>query len=345
MAKKKRSFIGCLVLCVVLVAIAAAGLAGYYVFVKPNVQGGKRIHIYIPTDSTYSNLLVQLQSKNAIQDIRSFEVVAQMKDLPYKIKSGHYVLSPGMNNRQIVNLFRAGLQEPVKLVIYNIRTKEEFAGLVGRTLELDSVLLLQKFNSDSFCKSLGLDTTTILTHFIVDNYELWWNTPFDKFMEKMTDANSRFWNDERNQKAAKLGMKKHEVITLATIVEKEAIFNKELPTIAGVYLNRLRIGMPLQADPTLVFALRDFTAKRVTNYHKDFVSPYNTYLNTGLPPGPICMPRKISVDAVLNAEQHQYLYFCANPDMCGYSIFSKSYDEQMKVAARYRKKLDAMNIR
>jgi len=345
MAKKKRSYIGCFVLLVLLSAVAIAGLTGYYVFAKPNVQGSKRIHIYIPTDSTYSNLLVQLQDKNAIQDIRSFEVVAQMKDLPYKIKSGHYVLSPGMNNRQIVNLFRAGLQEPVKLVIYNIRTKEEFAGLVGKTLELDSVFLLLQLNNDSFCKTLGLDTTTILTHFIVDNYELWWNTPFDKFMEKMAAANNRFWDEEKIAKANKLGLKNHEVITLATIVEKEAIFNKELPTIAGVYLNRLKIGMPLQADPTLVFALRDFTAKRVTNYHKDFESPYNTYLNTGLPPGPICMPRKISVDAVLNAEQHQYLYFCANPDMSGYSVFSKSYEDQMKVAARYRKKLDAMNIR
>ncbi len=345
MAKKTK---GVLVLFITFlfagIAFTAAYL-GYIIFQKPNIKASTPVHLYIPTDSTYTTLLLQLQQKNVIHDIWSFEIVAQLKELPYKLKSGHYVVRPGMNNREIVNMFRAGLQEPVKLIIYNIRTKEQFAGLIGRTLELDSTIIIGALNSDSFCKSLGLDTSTILTHFIVDNYEMWWNTPLSKFMERMSKTNEAFWNPERENKRKVLGLKKHEVVTLASIVEKEAIFNKELPTIAGVYLNRLKIGMPLQADPTLVFARRDFNAKRVTNFHKDFDSPYNTYKYSGLPSGPICMPRKISIDAVLNAEKHQFLYFCANPDLSGYSIFSKTYDEQMKVAAMYRKKLDAMNIR
>lgn len=345
MAKKKSKLLLTLFVSSVLLGFIMAAYTAYYVLVKPNVAGNKRIHLYIPTDSTYTDLLIQLQNKNAIKDIWSFEIVAQMKDLPYKVKSGHYVLSPGMNNRQIVNLLRAGLQEPVKLVIYNIRTKEEFAGLVGRTIELDSSYIINQLNNDSFCASLGLDTATVLSHFIVDNYELWWNTSFAKLMDKFNAAHNRFWNEDRKAKAAPLKLKKHEVVTLASIVEKEAIFNKELPTIAGVYLNRLKIGMPLQADPTLVFARRDFDAKRVTNYHKDYDSPYNTYKYSGLPPGPICMPRQISINAVLNAESHQYLFFCANPDLSGYSIFSKTYNEQINVANRYRRKLDALNIR
>lgn len=345
MAKKKKvSLLVYILFFSFLIAAIIIGYIGFWVFVKSNVASEKRTHIYIPTDSTYTFLLNQLQQKKVLQDVWSFEVVAQMKELPYKIKSGHYVIAPGMNNRQIVNLFRAGLQEPVKLIIYNIRTKEEFSGLVGRTLEADSTLVLQTLNTDTFCKQWGLDTANILSHFIVDNYELWWNTPLDKFWKKMDAAYHNFWSAERLQKAATLNMTVAQITTLASIVEKEAIFDKEMPTIAGVYLNRLKVGMPLQADPTLVFALRDFNARRVLNYHKEFDSPYNTYKNPGLPPGPICMPRQKSIDAVLNAEQHGYFYFCANPDLSGYSIFSKTYDEQMKVAARYRKKLDAMNI-
>lgn len=345
MAKKKgTSFLLYFISIALIVAILGSLYVAYVVLAKPNIAVKKRTHIYIPTDSTYTFLLTQLQEKEVLKDVWSFEIVAQLKELPYKIKSGHYVIAPGMNNRQIVNLFRGGLQEPVKLVIYNIRTKEEFSGLVGRTIEADSIKVLETLNSDSFCKTFQLDTVNILSHFIVDNYELWWNTPLEKFWKKMDASHQAFWNQDRLQKAKALNMSEKEIVTLASIVEKEAIFHKEMPTIAGVYLNRLKIGMPLQADPTLVFALRDFNARRVLNYHKDFDSPYNTYKNTGLPPGPICMPRQNSIDAVLNAEQHQYLYFCANPDMSGYSIFSKTYEEQMKVAAQYRKKLNAMNI-
>jgi UPF0755 protein len=325
-------------------AAAAALYFAFIILVQPNVAVQQRTHIYIPSDSTYTFLLNQLKEKKVLRYVWSFELVAQLKELPYKIKSGHYVISPGMNNRQIVNLFRAGLQEPVKLVIYNIRTKEEFSGLVGRTLEPDSAEIISFLNSQLFCKNYGLDTANILTHFIVDKYEFWWNTSLENFWKKMDVVHHRFWNKERIAKAEKLNLSKTQVTILASIVEKEAVYDKELPTIAGVYLNRLKIGMPLQADPTLVFALRDFTAKRVLKYHKEFDSPYNTYKNAGLPPGPICMPRQKSIDAVLNAEEHNYLYFCANPDMSGYSIFSKTYDEQMKIASQYRKKLDAMNI-
>lgn len=241
-------------------------------------------------------------------------------------------------------MLRLGLQTPVTLVIYNIRTKQEFAGLVGRTLEIDSNLLLAKLDDPAFCKTYGLDTNSILTHIILDNYECYWNTSILKLFEKLDAAYKVFWDKDRKTLADQIDLTPTQVTILASIVEKEVMHEKELPTVAGVYLNRLKKGMPLQADPTVVFALGYFSAKRVYTYYKDVESPYNTFKHTGLPPGPICIPYKRSIDAVLNAEQHQYLYFCANPDLSGYSLFSKTLDEQNKTATQYRKKLNAMHI-
>lgn len=336
-----------LFLFLLVLVVLAALYGGYTVFQQPNTTNTKSVIIKIKTGSTYNDLLNLLREKKLLKNEMSFELVSRYKKYNERIKPGNYVFSPGMNNRQMVNMLKAGLQVPVKLVIYNIRTKEEFAGLVGRMLELDSVEVLQNLNRKTFCDSLHCSTDNILSIFIADNYEFYWdkqNTDMQKFMEVMREANESFWTEERLKKVELLNFTKTQVVTLASIVEKEVIFDKEMTTVAGVYLNRLNIGMPLQADPTLVFATRDFDTRRVTNYHKEFDSPYNTYKYPGLPPGPICIPRKKSIDAVLNADEHKYLYFCANPDMSGYSIFSENYEQQMKVAAMYRKKLNAMNI-
>ena len=316
----------------------------YELLMAPNINTEKRVSVKIPTGSVYADVEKILKQNNVLKSEFTFSLVSLMKHYPDNVKPGYYIFTNGMNNRQIVNMLRAGLQTPVTLVIYNIRTKEEFAGLVGRTLELDSNRLLTKLNDDAFCKTLGADTATILSRLIVDNYECYWNISQEMFLAKLNTAYESFWNSERKAKAASIHLSPTEVTTLASIVEKEVIRDKELPTVAGVYLNRLRIGMPLQADPTLVFALHDFNAQRVNSTHKEFDSPYNTYKYKGLPPGPICMPRKKTIDAVLNYEAHDYLYFCANPELNGYSLFSKTYEEQMRVAAQYRKKLNALNI-
>ncbi len=316
----------------------------YSLLLEANINAEKRVAIKIPTGSSYKDVERILKENNVLRSEFGFSIVSMLKHYPDQVKSGYYIFNSGMNNRQIVNMLRAGLQTPVTLVVYNIRTKDEFAGLVGRTLEMDSDKLLAKLNDVKFCKEMHSDTAKILSRFIVDNYEFYWNIPQDKFFERMNAAYEKFWNIERKAKAESIHLSPTEVTILASIVEKEVIRDKELPTVAGVYLNRLKIGMPLQADPTLVFALHDFTAQRVTSFHKEFDSPYNTYKYAGLPPGPICMPRKKSIDAVLNFEKHDFLYFCANPDLSGYSLFSKSYEDQMKVAAQYRKKLNAMNI-
>lgn len=333
---------GFLVFILICVLLSAAAF-GYLIFFMPNITA-KRVAVKIPTGATYEEVLAVLRQEHVLKSERTFAIVSDMKKYPVKVKPGYYVFHNKMNNRQIVNMLMAGLQTPVKLVIYNIRTKEEFASLVGRTVELDSFKLLHLLNDVNFCKKYGVDTNQILSRIMVDNYEFYWNTSTEAFWSKMDAAYDNFWNAERLEKAKRLNLTTAEVTTLASIVEREVMRDRELPTVAGVYLNRLKIRMPLQADPTLVFALRDFEAKRVNSKHKDFDSPYNTYLYAGLPPGQICMPRPKSIDAVLNYEEHSYIYFCANPDMSGYSVFSKTYEEQMKVAAQYRKKLNELNI-
>jgi len=328
-----------------LLFLVLDGFIAYRVLFAPNVNTNKNITVKIPTGSSYEEVIKILRERHVLKDEFTFHLVAKWKDYPDKIKSGNYLFTKGMNNREIVNMLRLGWQQPVKLVVYNIRTKEEFCGLVGRTIELDSNLLLDRINSTTFLTKYNTDTNKVISRFITDNYELYWNVSLDAFLDKMEKAYIMFWNEERLAKAAALNMTPEKVTTLAAIVEREVIFDKEMTTVAGVYLNRIKIGMPLQADPTLVFALRDFSARRVTNYHKEYDSPFNTYMYAGLPPGPICLPRKKSIDAVLNAEEHNFLYFCANPDLSGYSIFSKSYEDQMKVAAQYRKKMNEMKIR
>ena len=329
----------------IVVLMIVIGGAAYWILFKDNMAPSEsRPYVNIPTGSDLNDVKNLLSGKGLLQSMRTFELAVRIKG--YKVvKPGHYVFNRSMSNREILNMLQSGRQVPVKLVIYNIRTKEEFAGLVGRTLEIDSVAFLAKLNDPDFCTGYNLDTNNILNLFITDNYELKWNTTIIDFTNRMKGYYEKFWQGDRRAKAKEMGFNPAEITTLASIVEKECIFDKELPIVAGVYLNRLHIGMPLQADPTLVYATRDFDARRVTDYHKGFESPYNTYLHSGLPPGPICMPKKKSIDAVLNADQNDYLYFCANPDMSGYSVFSKTLAEQNKIAVQYRKKLNQMKVK
>ncbi|MFN8276541.1 MAG: endolytic transglycosylase MltG [Chitinophagales bacterium] len=330
---------------IVLLALAA-GFLGYVVFLQNNMApSSTRPVLNIPTGSDFNTVLQLMKERHLLKSTRTFACIAKWRGYDRAVKPGHYVFNRTMSNRELVNMLKSGNQTPVKLVIYNIRTPQEFAGLLGRTLELDSNDVLKHFSNPTFCNERGVDTDAVLSLFVTDNYELFWNVGWEGFLDKMEAARNRFWQGERMAKAAKLGLQQNEIVTLASIVEKECIFDKELPTVAGVYLNRLKIGMPLQADPTLLYALRDFSARRVWNYHKNYDSRYNTYLHAGLPPGPICTPRKKSIDAVLNYETHDYLYFCANPDLSGYSIFSKTLDEQNRVAKMYRDKVNKMGVK
>jgi len=229
------------------------------------------------------------------------------------------------------------------MTINNVRLQEELAGKISGYVEPDSLTVLSKMKDPEFCRQYGLDTHTIMSLFIPNTYQVYWNTNVDKLFGKMAEEHKIFWSkSDRSAKADGLGLSKEEVYTLASIVEKETQVNNEKPAVAGVYLNRLNNGMKLQADPTVVFAIREWDLKRVLLSHLTFDSPYNTYRNSGLPPGPICMPEISSIDAVLNAEQHDYLYFCAKPGGVGEHAFAVTFEEHLQLAKIYRQWVDKL---
>ena len=241
-------------------------------------------------------------------------------------------------------MLRSGSQTPVKFTFNNIRTLEQFCQCVDEQLEIDSTELLNTVVNNPHLKELGFNKYTIPTLFIPNTYELYWNINAEEFIEKMLKEYNRFWNEERLKKAENIKLSPVEVSVLASIVDKETTKVGEMPRIAGVYLNRLNKNWLLQADPTLVFAHGDFEMKRVLDVHKEIESPYNTYKYVGLPPGPICLPSIAAIDAVLNAENHKYMYFCAKDDMSGYHVFARTMREHNINANKYRKALNKKRI-
>lgn len=253
-------------------------------FAKNNRTADDKIeYINIPTGASYSDVVALLNEKKIIADFSTFDFVAKLKKYPAHIKAGHYVFTKKMTNRQMVNMLRAGLQKPVKFVIYNIRTNEELAGLASRTLEIDSVGFLRTITSEKLLKEWNTDAENVKGKFIVANYEMYWNTSIEKLLTQMHKSYNTFWNESRlAKKSARLLTRSNH--HFGSYRSKRTIFDRELKTVAGVYHNRLAIAMPLQADPTLVYATRDFDARRITNFHKAVESPYNTYKYAGLPP-------------------------------------------------------------
>jgi UPF0755 protein len=240
----------------------------------------------------------------------------------------------------LVRMLNNGRQTPVNFVITKLRTKENLASRIGRAFETDSTTMMALLNNNDSLKQYGLDTNTVMAAAMPYTYTLKWNSSPEKIFGEFYTAYKRFWNDERKVKADSLGLTPHEVSALASIVEEETNAASDKPNIASVYLNRLDAGMPLQADPTLKYAIKDFGIKRVLNIHKETISPYNTYRNKGLPPGPICTPSVETIDAVLSAPKTKYYYFVANSNFDGTHIFSNDYAEHMKHARIYQGKLN-----
>jgi len=270
--------------------------------------------------------------------------VAERKNYIDKIFPGKYLIKSGMNNNELVNLLRSGKQVQVKLVINNFRIKNEVVSLVGKQLEADSNQLSKILNDREFLSQYNLTPENAGTLFIPNTYQFNWNTSAEEFFERMKNEHKKFWTEERISKAKSLKLSEAEISILASIVEKETRKRYEMPIIAGVYLNRLKRGMLLQADPTLVFASGDFRINRVLNIHKEIESPYNTYKYPGLPPGPICITDTRAIDAVLNYEKHDYLYFCANPDMTLTHVFAKTYEQHVVNARKFQQELNKRKI-
>ena len=337
--KKKRVIIALIVVVGVIVILAGGRL--YRRMMRPNVvtPEQKAYSLYIPTGAGFDQVKDSLYMHQLIHNKASFEWMARKKDCPDHVKPGRYVLTNGMSNRQLCNMLRGGLQTPVKVTFNNIRDIKMLAGRVGAQIEADSAAIVEYLSQDSVLERLGFNKRTIPAMFLPNTYEFYWNTDTKKFTEKMKSEYDKYWTPERLEKAKGIALSPIQVSILASIVDKETNKTDEMPRIAGVYLNRLRNGWLLQADPTLVFASGDFELKRVLNVHKEIESPYNTYKYAGLPPGPICIPSLASINAVLNAERHNYYYFCAKEDFSGYHNFAKTLTEHNRNAQRYQRKL------
>ncbi len=329
-----------LILCI----LAGTGLNFYLKYFRPNVSGSTN-YLYIKTGSTFDDVYSTLKSEKMLNDPESFLYAAENMEYKDKIKPGRYRLEKGMGNRALVNMLKAGNQEPVKIAFQNVRLKHTLAGMVSKKLETDSASISALLDSAEFVQKYGFNTDNVFTMFIPNSYEVYWNSSAEKFFERMHAEYLKFWTEERKMKAAKINLSQAEVSILASIVDGEALNDNEMPRIAGLYMNRLNKGMKLEADPTVIFANNDFTIRRVLNKHLRINSPYNTYLNKGLPPGPISMPSMNAIDAVLNFEKHNYIYMCAKEDFSGYHNYASTLSEHLVNARKFQQALNERNIK
>lgn len=320
----------------ILLALSVLGLfaMGWFawniynmVMVSNTAFNNKEAHIYIPSNASFVDVISEMEP--LLKNIENFETVAHKKGYVENIKSGHFIIKKGMNNNDIINSIRSK-NIPIQVKFNNQERLENLAGNISNQIEADSLSLLKAFQDNEFQKSVGLDEDNALSMYIPNTYEFYWNSSAETFRNRMKTEYDRFWNDVRIQKAKSLNLSKEEVMALAAIIQKETAKVDERPRVAGVYLNRLKAGMFLQADPTVIYTIKresgDFSQiiKRVLYADLTIDSPYNTYKYAGIPPGPITMPDISSIDAVLNPENHDYYYFVANVNDFGYHKFAKT---------------------
>lgn len=336
----------------IVVVIIIGGLAVAYHFYNKiyanNVSENLKTpyYLYIGNHNNYSDVIDSLKASDVLVDLEAFKWVSQKKNYPNKIKSGRYEIKPGMNNNQIINMLRSGNQKPIKLTFNSIRTKYELAKKISDQMEFDSLTLIHLLNDGSFVKKYGFNPETVIGMFIPNTYEFYWNKSPESFIEKMYNEYQKFWNKDRLEKLKKLHMSKLQVSTLASIVQAEqSVHNEEKPKVAGVYINRLQKEMHLESCPTVIYAMGDFSRRRLLNRDLEFESPYNTYKYAGLPPAPINLPEISSIDAVLNYEKHNYIFFCAKDDFSGYHYFSTNLTQHNIYARRYQLALNKRDIK
>jgi len=335
----------------ILICFAALGIIGLillYVFYDSiyinNVKIEEPHSLYIKSGSSYSEFTDQLKYEDIIKNWTTFNTLADRMNLENNIHGGHYLIEPGINNLDLIRKLRGGAQDPIRVIFKKHRNVETLAATVSQQIEADSASIVNFVKNPDFLQENDLDENTLMSLFLPNTYEFYWNADAEKFTKKMLQANSNFWNSERMVKAENLGLNKIEVITLASIVQEETSKTDEMPNIAGVYLNRVKKGWRLQADPTVKFANNDFSLRRILNKHLKKDSPFNTYKHKGLPPGPICLPSTTTIDAVLNAVDHTYMYFCAKEDFSGYHNFAETLKGHNANARKYHKALNERKI-
>lgn len=339
--KKK---IGLVVGILIIVILIVGGVVYYKVF-SPFFNISDTVYVYIDERKDYRNLLLQLESEAKIKNIGLFDQIAKTTDYPQNMKTGRYAITPDMNCKDLISRLKNGLQTPIRITFNNIRTKEDFSERIGQQFMFDSGELLQKLNNPEVCSEFGFNEETILCMFIPNTYEMYWNSSATTFLQRMKKEYDRFWNEERLEKAKKIPLTPVQVSILSSIVEEETARKNEYPIVAGLYINRLKRGMLLQADPTVKYAVGDFSLKRILNKHLEQDSPYNTYKYGGLPPGPIRIASISGLDGVLNYSMHNYIYMCAKEDFSGNHNFATTLAEHNRNADRYRAALNKMGIR
>ena len=314
----------------------------YNVFVKTtHFTEEKKFFTYTKGIMSMDDLADSLYARKMIRDKVSFKLLANMGGIENKTKSGKFIVKKNTSLFNLIRMLRNNNQATVKFILNKVRTRGELAKLVANTFDTDSSITAQFFNSNDSLKAFQIDTTQLLTLFIPNTYEFYWSTSLPKFMEKMSAAATDFWNTNgRQQKAMNKGMSMNEVYTLASIVEEETNYDSDKSLIASVYQNRLKKSMPLQACPTIKYAMQDFSLTRIYEKYLSNPSPYNTYNRKGLPPGPICTPAPKTIDLVLEAPNTDYIYFVAKADFSGYHHFSTTYEEHNRFAKEYQKQLD-----
>ena len=331
-----------------LVAIVTGGFWAYGTYqdiysANVEIEDKEFEFILIPTASSFDDLIQIFEQQHLLNDIESFKKVAGLKSF-VNVKSGRYKILNHMNNNALIDMLRIGDQVPVNITFNHVRNLEQLAGKISRNLEMDSLQLVQVLQSPETQKKYGFNSATFISMFIANTYQVFWNITIEQFIQRMANEYKIFWNKKRKRKAQKIGLSQSEVATLASIVQMESVKKDEQAKIAGVYMNRLKKGMPLQADPTVIFALGDFSIKRVLSKHLSINSPYNTYKYKGLPPGPIYLSSPSTLDAVLNYESHHYLYFCAKEDFSGYHNFANNYRQHINNAKHYQRALNKRRI-
>ncbi len=328
-------------LLVFILIVAAGGYLGWMLF-GPRLNSPEGGFFYIHTGTNYQQVKNDLISEGIISNVFWLDKVSDYANYPERVKPGRYKIGKSISLVNLVRMLKAGRQDPVNLVITKLRTPEDLAKKISNSLEPDSTQVINFLKSNDSLFQFGVDTNTLMTLVIPNTYEYNWNTGTEEVLKKLSRADEKFWNEERSKRAAGLHLTPKEVYTLASIVEEESNKPDDKGKIASVYVNRIRRGMRLAADPTVKFAMKNFGLKRIYHRHLAYVSPFNTYMNAGLPPGPICTPSIKTIDAVLNMPETDYLFFVARSDFSGYSDFATTYTEHLIYAKAYQKALDSL---
>ncbi len=336
MDNRKKALIIGVIVAVLIVALTLFTLYWITTMHKMN-ESEQTEYIYIDGDDD----LDSLKTKSKL----GWRFDWMKKAMEIQMRTGRYSIQPGEKSLALYRKLRNGLQEPINLTIPNVRTMDQMAGYLGQHLMMDSIQLAEAFHDSAYISKFGYTKETLPALFIPNTYEVYWDISQDAFMKRLERENKNFWNEERERKAQRVGYNHAEIATLASIVDEETANNGEKPMVAGMYLNRLRLGMALQADPTVKFALGDFSLRRIYFSHLTVDSPYNTYRYAGLPPGPIRVATIVGIDAVLNYVDHPYLYMCAKEDFSGTHNFAKTYSEHLRNAKRYSKALNERGVK